>query len=139
MFPDGPGNFTCIDSVNAGNAPLRKELVQGILATEIGRLLAPFADDISFDEAIAFKVVFNDAVVPDERVGLQHDLSIIAGVCQSLDVPAHAGRKDQLADAFDIGSERVPLINSPVRQDQVTFLLMRCRGRFLCDRPVQKL
>ena len=123
VFPDGLRDLTCIDSVNAGNAPVLEESIQGVLATEIGRLLAPFADDIPLDETVAFEVVLDDAVVPDERVGLQHDLSIVTGVGQGLDVTAHAGREDQLPDGGHIGPERKALINGTVREDEVPLFL----------------
>lgn len=91
---DGAG----IDAGNAGDVVFFQERVERLRAAEVRGCGARFTHDIAAHAAFALKIGRDDAVVADERKGLQHDLAAVAGVGECLDVAVHAGREHQLTE-----------------------------------------
>ena len=74
------GKFTALEDISLTFTP-------GVYG-----LLAP-----NGDATRAFKILRNDPIIADQRIGLHHDLSSIAGIRQCLQIAAHAGGEHQLA------------------------------------------
>ena len=91
---DGAG----VDAGDAGDVVFFQKRVERLRAAEVRRRGARLAHDIAAHVAAALKVGRDDAVVADEREGLQHDLAAVARVRERLDVAVHAGGEHQLAD-----------------------------------------
>ena len=91
---DGAG----IDAGNAGDVVFFQERVERLRAAEVRGCGARFTHDIAAHTAFALKIGRDDAVVADEREGLQHDLAAVAGVGERLDVAVHAGGEHQLTE-----------------------------------------
>ena len=53
---------------------------------------------------------------------MQHDLAVIAGVRQGLDITAHTGGKYQFALNFATGTETIALKGLSVLQTEIYFL-----------------
>ena len=91
---DGAG----IDAGNAGDVVFFQERVERLRAAEVRGCGARFTHDIAAHAAFALKIGRDDAVVADERKGLQHDLAAVARVRERLDVAVHAGGEHQLTE-----------------------------------------
>ena len=55
---------------------------------------------------------------------MQHDLAVIAGVRQGLDITAHTGGKYQFALNFATGTETIALKGLSVFQTEIYFLFL---------------
>ena len=97
VLPDDPGQLPGVHTPEPRHAPVPQKSVQVSLAAEIGRLLAPLPHHVAPDATRAFKILRNDPIIADQRIGLHHDLSSIAGIRQCLQIAAHAGGEHQLA------------------------------------------
>lgn len=84
-------------------------------------MFAPFPHHVSARGAFALKIFGDDAVIADQRKGLQNDLSRVAGVGQGFHVSAHAGGEHQLSHCGVRGAECLPLDHLAVGKDQVPF------------------
>ena len=113
-LPDALGDGAGVHAADARHALLFQERVQGGLAAEVAGLAAPLAHHIALHPAVALEVLLDDAVVADGREGLQHDLAVVAGVGERLDVAHHAGVEHQLAHAGDGRAEALALVHRAV-------------------------
>ena len=105
VLPDDPGQLPGVHPPEPRHAPIPQKSVQVSLAAEIGRLLAPLPHHVAPDATRAFKILRNDPIIADQRIGLHHDLSSIAGIRQCLQIAAHAGGEHQLAHGVRRTSE----------------------------------
>ena len=101
---DGAG----VDAGDPGDVVFFQKRVERLRAAEVRRRGARLAHDIAAHVAAALKIGRDDAVVADEREGLQHDLAAVARIGERLDVAVHAGREHQLADGVARCAERLP-------------------------------
>ena len=105
VLPDDAGQLPGIYAAQPRHALLFQVRVQIAVRPEIGGCVAVFPDHIALHAAGSFKILPDDAVVADQRVGLHNDLSGIAGVRQGLDVAAHAGGEHQLTHGVGLRTE----------------------------------
>ena len=105
FLPGNPDDFPCIHAAQAGNAFGDQVVVQGVGGAEIGGRIAQVAHDIAEQRAAAFKILFDDAVVADQREGLGDDLAVVARIGQRFQVAFHARGEHELADAVDVGAD----------------------------------
>ena len=99
---------------------LLQEAIQFILAAEVGGRVAQLAHHIAAHVALALEVVLDHAVVADQREGLHHDLSRIAGVGQGLQIAHHARGEHQLAQAARLRADADALVHAAVGQHQIS-------------------
>ena len=121
VLPDDPGQLPGIDAPEARDSLLFQIGIQVAVAAEVGGRVAPLPDHIPLDAARALKILPDDPVVADEGIGLQHDLSGVAGVCQRLDVAAHAGGEHQLTHGVPFRAETDALEHLAVLKHQISF------------------
>ena len=105
VLPDDPGQLPGVHAVQPRHALLFQEGIQITVRAEVGRSAAVLPDHIALHAAGSFKILPDDAVVADQRIGLHNDLSGIAGVRQGLDVAAHTGGEHQLTHGVGLRTE----------------------------------
>ena len=69
----------------------------------------------------ALFVLVTDAVVAKLREGVDHQLPVVAGICQAFHAAGHARGEDQLAHGGAGGAEAVPFQNLTVFQIEICF------------------
>ena len=105
VLPDDPGQLPGVHAVQPRHALLFQEGIQITVRAEVGRSAAVLPDHIALHAAGSFKILPDDAVVADQRIGLHNDLSGIAGVRQGLDVATHTGGEHQLTHGVGLRTE----------------------------------
>ena len=105
VLPDDAGQLPGIYAAQPRHALLFQVRVQIAVRPEIGGCVAVFPDHIALHAAGSFKILPDDAVVADQRIGLHNDLSGIAGVRQGLDVATHTGGEHQLTHGVGLRTE----------------------------------
>ena len=116
------GEGSGVDIVKTDDVFFFEEGIDIAFTAEVGGGIAPFSDDIAFDLGIvAFKIFGNDAVVADQREGLDNDLSVVAGVGQCFQISDHTGGKNDFAQGFAFGAEALSLIDRSVGQQEINF------------------
>ena len=96
--------------------------VHRFLTSEIRGGLAIFPDHHAAHLAMrALFVLVTDAVVAKLREGVDHQLPVVAGICQAFHAAGHARGEDQLAHGGAGGAEAVPFQNLTVFQIEICF------------------
>jgi hypothetical protein len=124
LFPYKTGQRPGIHAADARHAPGLEEGVQIIIAAEIGGMSAVFPHHVALHGALSLEILLNYAVVSDEWEGLHDYLSGVAGICECLYVPAHAGGEHQLAHALRRRAEGGALKDGAVRQYKISFFIV---------------
>ena len=120
-LPDYPGELPGVHAVETGDVPLFQKALQIPAAAEVGGVAAPLPDHIALDVAGSLEILRDDSVVSNEGIGLQNDLSRVAGVRQGFHIAAHTGGEDQLPHGPGLSAETGPRKHLPVRQYQIAF------------------
>ena len=89
-----------VDAFDAGHALTHEEVGQAFRGAPVGRLLAAFLDDEGGHvDFFGFHVLGVDAVVADERIGKDYNLSAERRVRQGFLIAAHACCEDDFTNS----------------------------------------
>ena len=114
VLPDDAGQLPGVHAVQPRHPLLFQEGVQIAVGAEVGGSVAVLPDHVALDAAGALEVLPDDAVVADEGIGLHDDLPGIAGICQCLDVAAHAGGEHQFPHRIGLRAEAEALKHAAI-------------------------
>ena len=119
MFPDDSCELPGVHAAQPRHILLLQIGVQVTVTPEIRGGIAVLPHHIALDAAGALKILTNDPIVADQRIGLQHDLPRIAGVRQRLNITAHAGGEHQLPHRVSPGAKAKALKHLAVLEHQI--------------------